>query len=127
LRNAQTRYNAGTDVATGRDTLSTDWQRVAEVVRERRLALGLKQSEVPGVSAASWRKLEGAKQTSYKLFLLRAVERALEWPPGSIDAIAAGEEVPTQAPGLEVRLNELEARFDRIESQLSYLLDQRQR
>jgi hypothetical protein len=100
---------------------------VAEAVRERRLALGLKQSDVPGVSAASWRKLEGAKQTSYKLFLLRAVERALEWPPGTIDAIAAGGGVPTHPPGVEVRLDELEARFARIESQLSDLLDQRQR
>jgi hypothetical protein len=91
---------------------------VADAVRERRLALGLKQTDVAGVSPASWRKLEGAKQASYKLFLLRAVERALEWPPGTIDAIAAGGEAPTPVPGLEVRLTGLEARLARIEAKL---------
>ena len=100
-----------------------DWQRVADAVRERRLALGLRQSDVPGVSPASWRKLEGAKQTSYKLFLLRAVERALEWPAGTIEAIATGDEIPNHAPGLEVRINDLEARFQRIEAQLTTLVD----
>jgi len=100
---------------------------VAEAVRERRHALGLKQTDVPGVSPASWRKLEGAKQESYKLFLLRAVERALEWAPGTIDAIASGAPPPTPAPDIEGRLKNLEARFDRIEAQLAQLLDHRRR
>ena len=107
--------------------LSGDWQLVADAVRERRHALGLKQTDVPGVSPASWRKLEGAKQESYKLFLLRAVERALEWAPGTIEAIASGAPPPTPAPDLEGRLKHLEARFDRIEAQLAQLLEQRRR
>jgi hypothetical protein len=105
--------------------LSGDWGRVAEAVRERRHALGLKQTDVPGVSPASWRKLEGAKQESYKLFLLRAVERALQWAPGTIDAIAAGEPLPSPAPELEERLRTVEERLDRIEAQLGQLLEQR--
>jgi hypothetical protein len=105
--------------------LSGDWGRVAEAVRERRHALGLKQTDVPGVSPASWRKLEGAKQESYKLFLLRAVERALQWSPGTIDAIAAGEAPPAPSPELEDRLRSLEDRFAQLEAQLAELLDQR--
>src|SRR4051794_30728921 len=104
-----------------------DWERVGNAVRERRLALGLKQTDVPGVSPASWRKLEGAKQTSYKLFLLRAVERALEWAPGTIEAIAAGEPLPTVTPEVEQRVKAIEARLERVEAQLGQLLDQRRR
>jgi hypothetical protein len=107
--------------------MSGDWRLVAEAVRERRHALGLKQTDVPGVSPASWRKLEGAKQESYKLFLLRAVERALEWGPGTIEAIASGAPPPAPAPDLEARLERLEVRFERIEAQLAQLLEQRRR
>jgi hypothetical protein len=107
--------------------MSGDWERVAEAVRERRHALGLKQTDVPGVSPASWRKLEGAKQESYKLFLLRAVERALQWAPGTIEAIASGTPPPAPSPDLEGRLQHLEARFDRLEAQLAELLEQRRR
>jgi hypothetical protein len=103
--------------------LSGDWGRVAEAVRERRHALGLKQTDVPGVSPASWRKLEGAKQESYKLFLLRAVERALQWTPGTIEAIAAGEPPPSPAPELEDRLRTLEDRLERLEAQLTQVVD----
>ena len=103
--------------------VSGDWRLVADAVRERRHALGLKQTDVAGVSPASWRKLEGAKQESYKLFLLRAVERALAWPPGTIAAIADGAPPPTPGPDVEGRLRDLEARFDRLEAQLAEVLD----
>jgi hypothetical protein len=108
-------------------SVSGDWELVAEAVRERRHALGLKQTDALGVSPASWRKLEGAKQESYKLFLLRAVERALEWPPGTVEAIASGAPPPQPAPDLEGRLEQLTARVEHLEAQLGQLLDQRHR
>ena len=103
------------------------WELVARTVRDRRLALGLRQSDTPGVSAASWRNLESARQTSYRPYLLRRVEAALGWPPGTIDEIVAGTrdepsgaESPTRS--LDDRIDLLHARFDRIERSIDQLL-----
>jgi transcriptional regulator with XRE-family HTH domain len=99
------------------------WEHVAERVRQRRLELGLRQAETPGVSPASWRKLEGAKQQSYKPFLLRNVERALGWAPGTIERLLAGMEAePARSADLGTRLAALEARFDRLERAIESLV-----
>jgi hypothetical protein len=103
-----------------------DWQLVARCVRERRLELGLRQAETPGVSAASWRNLEGARQTSYKPFLLRNVEAALGWPAGTIDELASGarREAPASTvhdPAIGARLDRLEERFERLERAIEAL------
>lgn len=101
-------------------TPALDWRRVAEEVRSRRLALGLKQNETEGVSPASWSKLENAGATSYKPFVLANVERLLEWPAGTIMRLARGGDVPGAPVGDDVvdRLTRLEEKFDRIEELL---------
>lgn len=100
-----------------------DWQRVAQEVRRRRLALGLARTAADGVSPATWTKLENARQRSYKPFLLANVERALRWPPGTIERIAAGRDLPPDdpaapSPSLEERVRRLEERVDDLEARI---------
>jgi len=102
--------------------MDNGWQHVAKVVHQRRLELGLRQAETPGVSPATWRKLEGAKQGSYKPFLLRNVERALAWAPGTIEGLLIGEDPQPALPlDVDARLAALEARFDRLERAIESL------
>lgn len=69
------------------------WERVAVEVKRRRVQLGLTQPQVhaaggPSVSMLS--KIEGAKRTSYEDMALARLEKALQWAPGSIEAIRKG-------------------------------------
>lgn len=78
-----------------------DWERLAERVRRRRQFLNINQDAVPGVSKPTLSKIENAKQGGYKDFVVAALERALEWQPGSVERILAGEdpvEVDQPAP-----------------------------
>lgn len=101
-----------------------DWQRAAEEIRRRRVALGLSQKATEGVSPATWTKLENARQQSYKPFLLANVERVLQWPPGTIERIASGQDLPEGDPlpiamSLDQRVSRLEARLEQLERRLS--------
>ena len=75
------------------------WERLAEELRERRLALKLSQAGVHargGPSAELVRKLETNRHGRLSPRMRRALETALEWEPGSIDEILRGG-VPTVA------------------------------
>lgn len=82
-----------------------DWQRVARYVQARRTRLGIKQT-ASKVSPATWTKIENAKQTSYKPFMLAAIEVELDWPSGTILDIAEGGVPPEEAT--EMRLTQIE-------------------
>lgn len=70
-----------------------DWQRLADDVRLRRGDLGLTQEEVAaagGLSTATLRLIEGAKQPGYRPRVLRDLERGLQWERGSVRSILDG-------------------------------------
>ena len=72
-----------------------DYQRLGDQVRDRRNAIGLKQhqaAERAGISLPVWGVVERAERTRYRKSTFRAVERALGWASGSVEAILAGGE-----------------------------------
>lgn len=77
--------------------MNPDWQNLAQHISARRLALGLNQADIEGVSTATMTKLENAAAEGYRPSTLAALERALKWSHGSVEAILAGGE-PTLAP-----------------------------
>lgn len=98
--------------------IGSDWQRVAEYVRDRRIDLDMTQADVHsagGPSPATQRLIEGALQDSYQSAILARLERALKWERGSIRAIRrGGEPVPVPpAPGTSSNDD-----LDRIEREL---------
>lgn len=97
----------------------TDWERIGDYVARRRNELGVKQGGTPDVSKTTWYKLENHTQTSYKPFLLAAVERHLRWAPGSIMQIGAGGE-PVEVRG-DDRVANLEAGLDSLRNQVNEL------
>jgi hypothetical protein len=106
----------------GRMAIGSDWQRVAEYVRERRTDLGMTQADVQaegGPATATQRLIEGALRDSYQAAILSRLERALRWKRGSIRAIRnGGEPVVTDAPALRaVPDTELSEAFREIERQ----------
>jgi hypothetical protein len=85
----------------GRMAIGSDWQRVAEYVRERRTDLGMTQADVQaegGPATATQRLIEGALRDSYQPAILGRLERALRWKRGSIRAIRNGGEPMPEAP-----------------------------
>ncbi|MFW2210297.1 helix-turn-helix transcriptional regulator [Corynebacterium sp. HMSC14H10] len=67
-------------------------------MKQRRLALNLTQSDVAelaGVTVRTVGKLERSEATKVKALTAAGIERALQWAPGSLDAIHNGGE-PTE-------------------------------
>jgi transcriptional regulator with XRE-family HTH domain len=84
--------------------MTGDWQRLARLAVRRRAELGLTQAEVAQrgpLSLDRVQAIEGAKRTGYRLGTLLALERALEWGAGSVEAALGGGE-PALAPGVAV-------------------------
>jgi hypothetical protein len=84
--------------------IGSDWQRVADYVRDRRIELDLTQADVHaagGPSPATQRLVEGALQSAYQPAILGRLERALRWKRGSIRAIRNGGEPTPEAPPSE--------------------------
>lgn len=81
--------------------VAQDWRKLAAEVTKRRTQLGMTQQDVQasgGPATATLRNIEGGHQTSYRGVILSRLEKALEWEPGSVDAIlAGGEATPSQA------------------------------
>jgi hypothetical protein len=74
-------------------TTRKDWARLAEAARDRRFELGLTQEDARaagGPSTATQRLIEGALQDGYTPAILRRLEGALRWEPGSVRAVLAG-------------------------------------
>ena len=71
----------------------SDWQRLGELVSERRGDLRLTQEEVRaagGPSTATQRLIEGGHQSRYQPRILADLEAALGWQRGSVRRILAG-------------------------------------
>jgi transcriptional regulator with XRE-family HTH domain len=81
--------------------MDRNWKLLAEYAARRRAELGLSQIEVAQrgpLSLDRVQSIEGAKRKSYRLGTLLALERALNWGAGSVEAILAGGEPNTHTP-----------------------------
>lgn len=92
------------------------WDAVADAINERLPELHMTQQDLAttaGVSLTTVRDLRnnrGARRRSPRI--LGAISTALDLPFGALDAIARGQEAPTQT---------LEERVSRLESELAEL------
>lgn len=88
-------------------TSETSAQRLGRLVRARRKALKLTQADVQkadGPSTATQRLIEGGKHTDFRGGTGSGLESALQWQPGSIDAIlAGGDPTPLSSAPQQVR------------------------
>ena len=69
------------------------WDKLSEEVRKRRRELGLTQPDIQqrgGPGVATLRAIENNQPSRPSLRMRRALEDALEWESGSVDAILAG-------------------------------------
>jgi transcriptional regulator with XRE-family HTH domain len=77
-----------------------DWVRVGEAIRRARRQQKMTQEQLgdaSGTSTSNIRVIEAGKVFAKVTHTLRAIEQALEWEVGSIEAILNGGE-PTNAP-----------------------------
>lgn len=95
--------------------MPTDWERVAETVKRRRVERGLSQraaAQAAGLSPTTWGSLELHHQRLEPLSRPK-IARALGWTPDSLDRILAGGEPEDDGSGpprsTEERLNAVEA------------------
>ena len=81
------------------------WRRLADAATARRAQLSLTQIEVAQAGPLSLDRvqaIEGAKRSTYRPATLAALERALGWTYGSVQAILdGGEPTPADAPSRE--------------------------
>lgn len=82
--------------------MDRDWKLLGQTVARRRAELGLSQVEVAHrgpLSLDRVQAIEGAKKSGYRLGTLAALERALEWEAGSIEAVLdGGQPTPIRQP-----------------------------
>lgn len=101
-----------------------DYRRIADAIAARMRALGLNQTSA-AIRADVDRSLIGKKLLSGKPWSIRddklgQIERALEWPPGTINRIGAGESVD-QLIDVERRDDGTDARLDALERDVADL------
>ncbi|GAB2870619.1 transcriptional regulator with XRE-family HTH domain [Lentzea nigeriaca] len=93
-----------------------DWQAVAEAVNTRMAELELSQkglAEAARVGVATVRRLQKGEPAERGGALLAAVSVALSWPPGHLEAIAAGQPGPVDpAAALRVEVEKLRAEWE---------------
>ena len=80
-------------VPDGQSEQQPDWLYLAQLIKERRMELGLTQAQVHsagGPAPATLYLLENGCRTSFSPQILRRLERALEWRAGSIRRVLAG-------------------------------------
>lgn len=114
--------------------MTKDWHRLADAVIRRRSELGrLTQAEIAhrsGVSLDRIQAIENVKSDRYRRGTLMALERALEWEAGSVDAILSGGE-PVAAgprqPTADEMLTDMEKTLSRIEKAIEARADERER
>lgn len=73
--------------------MTTDWARLADAVESRRGELGISQAEVAArgpLSKDRVQALESGKERNYRRATLMALERALGWEYGSVQAVLTG-------------------------------------
>ena len=92
---------------SGKMLVIMSWETLGKQVRERRGELGLTQTDVTargGPSVEKLRQIENNRAGRLSALMRGALERALEWESGSVDAILAGG-VPTPVqPKVDVPL-----------------------
>jgi transcriptional regulator with XRE-family HTH domain len=80
------------------------WQTLGSAVTARRVALGYDRRDdfaaAKGMGSRTLGEIERGEEKGYRQSLLARLEKALEWPPGTIQAILGGE----PAPGPDVRV-----------------------
>lgn len=94
-QNGQPYRTARTDIVVG----VNDWERLANAVRARRVALKMTQFDVAaagGPSPAKIREIENLRASVLSPGKRRDLERALQWPIGAVDVALEGgtPEVP---------------------------------
>lgn len=89
-----------------------NWARLAEAVKSRRFQLGLSArgaAAKANINRSTWSTVEDVERKLSK-HLWVAVERALDWAPGSIEAVLHGGEptltTPTPARPLKIDLRD---------------------
>lgn len=112
--------------------MTQHWRRLADTVVRRRAELNLTQADVAQrgqISIDRVQNIEGAKRTTYRLGTLAALERALEWAPGSVQAILDGDDpTPLTTPAAALpRAGESIARSNAILAELEERLDRLRR
>lgn len=91
-------------------TANQDWDRLAEIIRDRRESLGLTQDEAAmrssdRVSVATWRDLEKARRSTFRRRTLYGVEDALGWPTGTVEKILRREPVDADAQAVPIHVH----------------------
>ena len=71
------------------------WEKVGDLIRQRRIELGIKQTEAVDraggrLSLKVWSNLENNKQTEYRALSLVGVADALDWPADAVQQILDG-------------------------------------
>lgn len=102
-----------------------DWQAVAEAVNTRMAELELSQkglAEAARVGVATVRRLQKGEPAERGGALLAAMSVALRWPPGHLEAIAAGRPGPVD-PMAELRaeVEQLRAEVEQLRGEVKEL------
>ncbi|MGH7341866.1 MAG: helix-turn-helix domain-containing protein [Candidatus Rokuibacteriota bacterium] len=109
----------------------TGADRLGTFVRRRRTALDLSQRDAAArarISDQTWLNVEHGRGASERK--LAQIERALDWPPGTIDAILGGSDPPPVEADRRVLLLQLAAEDltrDEIEQVIAYVTKLRRR
>jgi DNA-binding XRE family transcriptional regulator len=79
-----------------------DWQRLAQHVVARRIALGYRTREaltdVADISPRTLGDIETGRRAKYHTNTVAALENALQWTPGSVNTVLAGGEATERQP-----------------------------
>jgi transcriptional regulator with XRE-family HTH domain len=81
--------------AVREDAQRQNWSRLGQLIKERRVDLGLTQAEVSsagGPSPATLYLLEHGRREYYRPQILRRLERALNWRAGSVNKVLTGDQ-----------------------------------
>lgn len=87
-----------------------DWTRLRTALSDRIDELGLQQSEIQaagGPSPAKVREILNGRSQTLVTSLRRGLERALQWPTGTIDTLLAGDDPTPPAVSLSARDHEI--------------------
>lgn len=79
-----------------------DWGALAAAVRDRRLALGLRQGDLEalgGPSQGTVKNIEQSARTKYAQRTFAQLETALGWPHGAVARILSGDSEPEMDEG----------------------------
>lgn len=98
---SDTRAPLGVATNCHQDEGMADWERLARYVTARRIELNYRTREAvaeadPGIKPRTLGDIERASRTSYNRTTIASLEHALQWRPGSVQAILDGGE-PTAA------------------------------